>query len=177
MALEGMLLALAIFVLRVINYAVGTVRMVTIARNQRLIAATLASFEALIFAVVIANIVNDLENLLNLIAYCAGAAVGSWVGMVLEGRLIKGFVIINVFDTINGQNVAAALREAGYGVTEITGQGRDGQVVTLRSVVDKREARRVAKIVQAKSPEAFMVIEEVRGLQRGWFGVGRGKTV
>lgn len=84
MVLEGAALAIAIFVMRVITYAIGTLRMVVITRNMRFIAATFAFLEAFIFAVVIANVVQNLEDGWNLFAYCLGASVGSYLGMFLE---------------------------------------------------------------------------------------------
>jgi uncharacterized protein YebE (UPF0316 family) len=174
MTIEGLLLALAIFFMRVLNYTVGTVRLVSITRNQRLLAASLAALEALIFAVVIANIVSDLSNLLNLFAYCIGASVGSWIGMMIEARLITGYMIVNIITRIKGHELALALREAGFGVTESTGEGRDGLVTTLRSVINKREVTRLVGLVQRENPDAFIATEEARGVQRGWVASGRG---
>jgi len=177
LTLEGPLLALAILVLRIINYAVGTLRLVAIGRGLKLLAATLAAFEALIFAIVIAGVVQDLENILNLTAYCLGAALGSWVGMALEARLVKSYVIANIFSADKGRTLAEKLREAGYGVTEIIGEGRDGIVVTLRSVINKREMTRFTRLVNDVNPNAFIAVEEARGVRHGWLGTGRGKTL
>lgn len=163
------LIALTIFGLRVFNYAVSTFRLVTISRGRRFISALLAALEALIFAVVIAEIVTDLENLLNLLAYCAGAAVGSYVGMLLETRFITSFSVINVIANAEaGQRLAAALREAGFGVTTLTGEGRDGAVIALRTVVNKREAKLVHRTVREVHPEAFVTVEEANAVQQGW---------
>lgn len=177
MILEGPLLALAIFFMRVMNYSIGTLRLVAISRGRRLPAAVLAAFEALIFAVVIAGVVKDLEDIPNLIAYCLGASVGSWLGMELEARLVKSFVIANVFVAENGHTLANKLREAGYGVTEVIGEGKDGIVITLRSVLNKREMIAFNKLVSTTAPDAFVAVEEARGIRHGWFGTGRGRTL
>lgn len=169
-----LLVALAIFVMRVLNYAIGTLRLVAITNNRKLIAATLAAFEALIFAVVIANIVSDLNNLVNLAAYVLGASAGSWTGMWLESRLITGYVIVNVFAAKAGHEIATALRDAGYGVTEVIGEGRDGTITTLRSVIDRRDTRKLTNLINSRWPDSFIAVEEARTVTRGWMGVGRG---
>lgn len=166
-----------IFLLRVLNYGVGTFRMVTIARGQRGLASVLAALEALIFAIVIASIVNDLENLPNLASYTLGAAAGSWVGMEMESRLVRSYMIINVFAAQNGDPTADKLREAGFGVTSTLSEGRDGPVLALRSVVDKRDVKRFIRTVQAHNPDAFIAAEEARGVRRGYLGIGRGKSL
>ena len=177
MELDGPLLAGLIFVLRVMNYSVGTVRLVLIGRGIRMWASLLAAVEALIFAVVIAGVVQDLENVLNMTAYCLGAAVGSWAGMELESRLVKSYVIVNVFASEGGDIIAAHMRAAGYGVTQMMGEGRDGMVMTLRSVINKREVTRLNKLINEVNPAAFIAIEEARGVRHGWLGTGRGKTL
>lgn len=174
MAPEELLLAVTIFVMRVLNYAVGTIRLVVITRNRRVLASILASVEAFIFAVVIANVVSDLENVVNLFSYCAGAAIGSYVGMVLESRLVTGYMIVNIFTGNGGHQMAVALRDAGFGVTEITGEGRDGVVTTLRSVINKRDVTHVTDVVQTINPQAFIALEEARAVKYGWLQTGRG---
>jgi len=175
--MEGLLLAGAIFVLRVLNYAIGTLRLVAISRGLRTMAAVLAAIEALIFAVVIAGVVQDLENIVNLTAYCLGASGGSWLGMELEARLVKSYVIANVFVAHDATTLTEKLREAGFGVTATIGEGRDGIVMTLRSVINKREMTTFNGIVNKVTPDAFVAVEEARGIRQGWFGTGKGRTL
>ncbi|TVR20305.1 MAG: hypothetical protein EA396_10780 [Anaerolineaceae bacterium] len=163
-----------IFVLRVLNYALGTLRLVSITRGMKTAAAALAAIEALVFAVVIAGVVSDLQNLPNLLAYCLGASAGSWVGMELESRLVRSYTIVNIFANQKGFEITEALRGAGYGVTTTLSQGKDGDVVTLRSVVDKRDVKVLVALAHDINPAAFVAVEEARGIQRGWLGVGRG---
>lgn len=166
--MEELTLAVVIFLLRVLNYSVGTIRLVAITRGLRFLASILAMLEALIFAVVIANVVSDLENIVNLTSYCLGAGVGSYVGMMLEARFVTGYSVINIISGTHGHELAVALREAGYGVTETTGQGREGSVSTLRSVINKRDIPRVTKMAQEINPDSFITIEDARTVQRGW---------
>jgi uncharacterized protein YebE (UPF0316 family) len=163
-----------IFILRVMNYAIGTLRLVSITRGRRFVAGSLAMLEGLVFAVVIAGVVNDLQNIPNLLAYCLGAGVGSWVGMELESRLVRSYTIVNVFASSGGTQITETLRNAGYGVTTTISQGRDGDVMMIRSVIDKRQVKPFTKIVENLNDKAFIAVEEVRGVERGWLGVGRG---
>jgi uncharacterized protein YebE (UPF0316 family) len=168
LTLDGLLFAGLIFVLRVFNYAISTVRTVVTARQQRVISAALAFVEALVFAVVIANIVNDLENLVNLTAYCLGASVGSYVGMVLEARFIVSYASVTIIAGETGHAIAVKLRDAGFGVTEHHGEGRDGAVTILRSTVNNRDVSQVLKLTRAVDADAFITVESARSIDRGW---------
>ncbi len=165
---EMLLLALFLFALRVINSAVGTLRLILMARGLRVWTAILGFLEALIFAYVTASIVTDFSNFPNLIAYCGGFSVGIWVGMAIEARFVVNYVKVNVIASLNGHEIAAALREIGHGVTALQGTGGKGEVVMLNSVVKRRDVPGLLQSVYAINPDAFVTLEETRSVQHGW---------
>lgn len=168
MALDAILWAAAIFLLRIINNAVSTTRVVLITRDMRMWSVVLSFIEALTFIVVIANVLKDLSNLLNLIAYCGGYSVGGYVGLVIEARFLTSYVAATIITRTGGREIALALRQRGYGVTESIGEGRDGTVSMLRSVIFRRDVGDLLRIVRDLQPEAFVSVEETHTMERGW---------
>lgn len=166
--MDALLLALLIFALRIVNSAIGTIRVVVITRDRRLLAAVLAFLEALIFAVVIANVVTDLANIPNLMAYCGGFAVGGYVGMWIEARYVVSYVTVNIITPLDGHAIADAVRGLGHGVTEIKGSGGQGAVDLVSSVVARRDVPELLKTVYHINPNAFVTLEEARSVQHGW---------
>lgn len=169
--MDSALLALVIFVLRIVNNAVSTIRVVYIARQQRIVAAVLGFIESAIFAITVATVVRDLTDPLIFIAYSGGYAVGSYLGMWLEERLVKAFMTINIVLQNGGHDLAMTLRNEDFGVTETVGEGRVGKVTMLRVTVNRRDVRRVTNIVHDKQPQAFISMEETRAIRRGYFPV------
>jgi uncharacterized protein YebE (UPF0316 family) len=165
---EVILIAAVIFLLRVFNNTLSTVRLILITRQRRLLATTLAFIESMIFVLVFANIISDLSNWLNMVAYAGGFAVGGYIGMAVEQRFITSFMTVNIITHDSGHEIALALRAQGYGVTEAFGEGREGMVTMLRSVVVQRDVPKTLKIVREVSPAAFIALEELRGVQHGW---------
>lgn len=174
MVLEGAVLAFVIFILRVINYAISTLRLVMITRNMKFFAAAFAFLEAFIFVVVIANVVQNVTDGLNLFAYCLGASAGSYLGMFLEAQFVTSYRVVNIVTHDNGREMALKLREQGYGVTESHGEGRDGQVLMLRSVVLSKDVKRFLEITKSYDENAFISIEEARMVRHGWVRSLRG---
>jgi uncharacterized protein YebE (UPF0316 family) len=168
MSLDAVGFAVLIFLLRVLNYAISTVRTVAIAKQQKLFASMLAFVEALVFAVAIANVISDLDNPLNLIAYCLGASAGGYLGMILEPRLIQSYVVVSIIAHDKAKVLAEAMREKGHGVTELTGAGRDGTVQILRSLVSSRDLKEITRITQQIDPHAFITVEDTRSITQGW---------
>jgi uncharacterized protein YebE (UPF0316 family) len=169
MTMDAILLALLIFILRVFNNALSTIRVVLITRDKRFWAAVLAFIEALTFAVVISSVVRDLTNVLNMVAYCGGFAIGGYVGMALEARFITSYIVAMIITPDKGHEIALALRSAGYGVTETEGEGRDGTVTVLRSVIKRRELADVSRRTRQLEPDAFISVVEARAIDKGWF--------
>ncbi len=165
---EAILIAVLIFALRVVNSAVGTVRLIVMARQKRGLTALLGILEALTFAITIGSVATDLSNVLNLTAYCLGFAAGGWVGMAIEARFIVSFVIVHIITRAQRGLVAAALRDGGFGVTEIDAQGLEGQVAMLHVVTQRRDIVQVRSIAETADPAAFISVEEARTVARGW---------
>ncbi|MBC7815052.1 MAG: DUF2179 domain-containing protein [Burkholderiales bacterium] len=173
---DTILLAVVIFALRLLNSAVGTIRLVILNRNRKFLAAVLAFFESLIFAITVATVVADLTNILILVAYCGGFSIGQYVGLWIEGRFITSYMSVNIVPHNGlGHNIAVALRNQGFGVTETVGMGRDGEVTTLRSVAQNKNLPHLLKIVHAADAEAFVSIEEARTVSHGWLSTDRGQ--
>lgn len=161
--------AAGIFGLRVVGNMLTTLRLVLILRARRLLSAILAIFESLIFAVALGSVVQNLNNGWNLAAYSLGFAVGGYLGMALESRLILRYVAINVISPHRAHDIAEAVRDAGFGATESWGQGATGEVGSVQIVVVHREVKQVVKLVQKVDDNAFVTFEELRGISRGYF--------
>ena len=169
MSVEVILAAGGIFLLRLVGNMITTVRLVLIVRGQRLISTLLSAIEALIFAVALGSVVSNLDNLWNLTAYCLGFAVGGYLGLTLEQHLIQRFVSVQAFSPRHAHEIAVAIRSAGYGATESWGQGADSQVGTVTAVVGHQQVNEIIKTVHTVDDQAFITLEELRGIQRGYF--------
>ncbi len=176
MALETQLLgALGIFALRILGVSISTVRMLITVRGRRLLSSFLGFFEALIFAVALGSVVSQLDNLWNLIAYCLGFAVGTYIGMLLEARFVTNFATVNVVSAQCAHQIAERVRKAGFGATEMTGQGVSGLVGAVRIVVRHRDIQRVIDCVNEVDPRAFITLDETRAVRHGYLPDGRSR--
>jgi uncharacterized protein YebE (UPF0316 family) len=57
-----------------------------------------------------------------------------------------------------------------YAVTELAARGKDGTVAVLTCSVRRRDISRVTRQAHAIDPEAFVTVEDVRPLHRGYWG-------
>lgn len=160
---------IAIFFLRVIDMSLDTLRVLFVMRGRKASAWICGFFQSALFVMAISSVLATLDNPLNIIAYAAGFATGSVVGILLEERLAIGYSHLRIISSRLGEAVAQAVREAGFAVTELPGRGKDGTVNILSVMVQRKYALRVNELVQEIDPDAFVSIEEVRAVRRGFW--------
>jgi uncharacterized protein YebE (UPF0316 family) len=163
------ILPLIIFSARVMDVTLGTLRIIFIARGKRYLAPVLGFFEVLIWIVVISQIVQNLHNAVAYIAYAAGFATGSFIGITLEDKLAIGTLIVRVIIPDTAGALIARLQAAGYGVTSVDAHGATGAVTLIYTVVLRKSLPEVTSLIHATHPNAFLSIEEVRATQAGIF--------
>lgn len=161
--------ALLIFGLRIVDVSAATLRLLFVVRGQKVLAWVSGFFQAIVFVVAISQVLTHLDNVLNMVGYAAGFATGTVVGMWLEERLAVGYAHVRVISPRQGPALAQALREAGFAVTEIAGRGRDGTVTVLNLSVTRRQVPEIRHLVTGLDPNAFITVEEIRPLRRGYF--------
>lgn len=163
------LFALLIFVLRVGDMSLDTIRVLFMVRGKKLLVWVLGFFQALIFVVAISSVLTQLNNILNIIGYATGFATGNIVGMMIENRLAIGHVLVNIISSNRGSFIAERLRASGYAVTEIAGRGMNGTVFELHASVLRKDVSQVETIVLESDPQAFVTAEDVRPVRRGFW--------
>lgn len=163
------LFALLIFVLRVGDMALDTIRVLFVVRGKKLLVWILGFFQSLIFVVAISSVLSQLNNILNVIGYATGFATGNLVGMLIENRLAIGHVLVTVISSTRGPSIAERLRANGYAVTEIPGRGMNGTVFELHASVLRKDVNQVETIVLETDPLAFVTAEDVRPVRRGFW--------
>ncbi|MBI9088227.1 MAG: hypothetical protein JEZ12_03330 [Desulfobacterium sp.] len=83
-------LPLLIFIAKITDVSMGTIRIVLISKNKRKTASILSFFEMFIWIMAISKIMNNLDNLACCIAYAVGYSIGVYIGMLIEERVSKG---------------------------------------------------------------------------------------
>lgn len=171
--------ALLIFLLRVVDVSMATVRLIHIVRGRRLVAAVIGFVEVLIWLFAVGHALQHLDSLLHIVGYAGGFGAGTYVGIWLEGHFGLGTSVVRAVSPAaesTDLGLGNQLRGAGYAVTEVEGRGRDGPVVIFNTVVPRREVAGVLKLIRQTDPDAFVTVEEVRSALGGHLQPGGRKA-
>lgn len=159
---------LLIFGLRICDVSLALLRTLLAVRNARIAVPVIGFFEVLIWIFAVGAAIRNLNSPWHVLGYAGGFAMGNVVGLWVEAKLAFGLAIVRIISRHGGVEVAEALREKGFGVTEQGGYGRDGSVEIVDTVVKRRHIPEVLAEIDRWDPHAFVLIEEPRTVRRGW---------
>ena len=171
---------LLIFAARLVDVSLGTVRIILVARGHRNMAPLVGFFEILAWLVALSQVMQHLDRPINYLAFAAGFAAGTYVGMWVETRLALGLVALRIIATDDASELIEALRKADIGVTSVAARGIKGKVRLVFTVIRRRDLRRVQELVQEFQPKAFVSVSDVRSASEGYLPgsqlAGRGRV-
>jgi len=153
------ILCLLVFVLRVADVTLGTVRTVAIVKGFVNLAMVLGFAEVTIWVVVISQVIARVhESWLLVIAYAGGFAAGNGCGILIERRLALGVAVVRIVST-EGRLIAERLREAGHRVTTFQGEGLKGPVTLVYAAGARRSIQEMIAAAKGVDPALFYVME------------------
>lgn len=168
-ATPAWLAALLIFCLRITDMTLDTLRVLFVVRGRKRLVWLLGFCQSAVFVIAITQVLSHLDTPLTVLGYAAGFATGNVVGITIEQRLALGHVRLQIISRRKGNDLAKALRDGGFGVTEMFARGKDGTVRVLTADVLRRDVNRARQLVNEADGNAFMTSEDVRPVWRGFW--------
>ncbi len=162
-------LPLLIFIFRIVDQSIGTLRLIFAAKGMKKVAPFFAFFESFIWLVAIGQIMKHLDNIYCYIAFAGGYASGNYFGILLEEKLSIGTVVIRVIPRRDTSELIKHLRDLNYGVTVVPVDGMLGPTKMLFTTIRRKEAKFVISIIKQHNPTAFYTIDEVKVVGGGYF--------
>tara|TARA_B100001248_G_scaffold253872_1_gene231606 strand:- start:464 stop:979 length:516 start_codon:yes stop_codon:yes gene_type:complete len=153
--------ALSIFLLRLLDQTLGTLRILYVNKGKPLFGAILGFIESAIWIVAISQVIQDLNDPFLIFGYALGFAAGTIMGSYIENTIAIGDIVVRIFvpKDSDSEKVAEELRTNGLGVTIINGEGMQGEVTIAWCVTPRKRLKEVMKIVSVITPDAYVTTE------------------
>jgi uncharacterized protein YebE (UPF0316 family) len=164
-------LPVMIFMARILDVSLGTIRILFIARGIKNLAALLGFFEVFIWLLVISSIMKNLASPFYYLFYAGGFAAGNFVGITIERKLRIGKVALRVITSENSDALLSYFREKGFGITVVDAQGSRGPVRILYSIIERVNLESVIEEVKRFNPNAFYLVDDVKTVSDRNFSV------
>lgn len=162
-----------IFVCKVIEVSLSSLKTVFMVKSQRLLATILALIECIIWGFVISGTIKDLgTNYMWLISYCLGYAAGWFLGSTIEAKLALGIVSVQMIipqtdlDSVEKYFIE---KELGYFISDC--RGKNGALFKVDVILPRKEARRIRKEILSVCQNKVFVINYDVPYTHGGYGI------
>ena len=156
------LLPVLIFMARILDVSIGTIRVVFIMQGNKRLAPIIGFLESFIWLVAVSQIIKNVDNLISYVAFAAGFATGTFMGLIIEEKLAIGKVLIRIITKKAATELIQFLEENNFYFTNVPAEGRYGKVNVLFSVIKRERMSLILQGIKEFNPNAFYTIESVK---------------
>ena len=159
---DWVIIPLLIFLARLLDVSIGTLRIVFIAKGDKVTAPILGFFEVLIWIIAIGQVINNLNNPVAYLGWSLGFATGNYIGLRIEQKLAMGQVVMRVISPEPVYEVMNELEKLKYRTVILDAESGEGKMNVLFSIVKRKDIEKIVLIIREKMPNAFYTIEGVQ---------------
>ena len=163
-------LCIKIFLVRIIDVSLGTVRTIFSVKAKSLIASLIGFIEVTIWFLIVREALNsDSNSIWGTLSYAAGFATGTYIGGMLSKKFINGNLGVQIITDDTNENMITTLRKEGYAVSVIDVKGQDNDNKYMLFVeITNRNFDHLKKIVKSIDNKAFIVVNETKFVHNGY---------
>lgn len=170
--MELLFLCIKIFLVRILDVSLGTVRTIITVKGRRVLASLVGFIEVFVWFLIVREALNtDETSLWIAISYSLGFATGTYVGSVLSDVFISGTLGLQIITSKEDEEMVRILRENGYAVTvvDVRGMEENKGKFMLMIEIDKKKLSHLKNLIKSLDPKAFIIVNETKYVQNGYF--------
>lgn len=156
-----------IFLSKVIENSLATLRLIVVANGKKLLGAILQFIIALVWVVVTgAVVVNVHKDPFKVIFFALGSFVGSYIGSIIEEKMALGSNMLTVIiEEKKAMSIVFKIRSDGYQVTTIPAEGLTSKKTILIIVISRKERKKLIQLIQKLDKQALIVSETAKPIK------------
>lgn len=158
-----------IIIINVVYVSLFTIRLLFVMKGQNVLASLLSVVEVFIYLMGLHIVLENIDEVQNLIAYCIGWGSGVYLGSKIEQWIALGYITVQVVIEGTEENVPVLLREKGFGVTSWEAEGRDGSRIVMLVLAKRSNEKKLLKAIEEIVPKAFVISYEPRYFRGGFW--------
>lgn len=166
------ILCIKIFLVRILDVSLGTVRTLITVKGKNFLAACVGFIEILIWFVIVKEALNTSENSIFIAAsYALGFATGTYLGGIISKKIIHTDLTVQIISP-KAEELAATFRNRNYAVTLLDIEGREkvGNKKMLILSINEKKLDNIRKITRNIDNKAFVFVNETKYVFNGYSG-------
>ena len=161
----NILIYIAIFVFKIIEDALATLRLIVVSNGKKKLGAILQFVVTLIWIILTGTVLTGLQkDIFKAIAFAFGALFGSYLGSVLEEKMALGTNVFMVeVNNDKANNLIKVLKNENFRISKIK-SGNDGKIILMITGA-RKQTNKVVSIIQKVDNKAIILSEKVKIVQ------------
>ena len=153
-----MLIYIGIFVFKIIEDALGTLRIIVVSNGKKKLGAFLQFLNALVWVLVTGTVITNInKDPLKIVFFALGSLVGSYVGSLLEEKIAMGTnVIMTETSQVNAERIKLQLRK--YKITDI----KQNNSTLIMITCPRKKSEKVMAIIRNYDKDCEIITEKVK---------------
>lgn len=157
-----MLIYFLIFISKIIENALATLRLIVVANGKKLLGAILQGIVALVWIFVTGIVIIDVnKDPIKIIIFCVGSIVGSYLGSLLEQKIGMG---TNMIMCVIKEQYENDIKEKLENYQIITLCEKDKNYSILFIVMRRKETREISTIIKNIDNNAILISEKIKSI-------------
>lgn len=158
-----------IVIMNIVYVSLFTIRIILVMKARRLLAAFISMFEVFIYLYALNIVLSNIDEPLNLAAYCIGWGAGVWLGIKIDEWIALGYTTLQIVVDYESIMLPITLRDKGFGVTSWLAEGKDGTRLVMQVLAKRNQEKRLMQLIQELAPKAFVISYEPRTFRGGFW--------
>lgn len=161
----NILIYIAIFVFKIIEDALATLRLIVVSNGKKKLGAILQFVVTLIWIILTGTVLMGLQkDIFKAIAFAFGALFGSYLGSVLEEKMALGTNVFMVeVNNDKANNLIKVLKNENFRISKIK-SGNGGKIILMITGA-RKQTNKVVSIIQKVDNKAIILSEKVKIVQ------------
>lgn len=159
---------LLIFLARVTDVSIGTLRIILVSKGQKALSALLGFIEVSIWLLAITQVMQHMDNIVCFLAYGLGFGMGNFVGIMIEEKIAMGLQAVRIITQNTLDILPMAIRDAGFGATVMRATGGRGEVNIIFSIIPRKKVKELLKMIYEIDPNIFISLQDIRSVNSGF---------
>lgn len=157
----NILIYFIIFIFKVTENTLSTLRIIVVANGKKLLGAILQGMIALVWAFSTGLVVVDvLKDPFKVIAFTFGSLIGSYIGSLIEEKIAMGTNMLTaVVDKNLSNKIIKALKKQKHEVVVLNGKRKDELKNILIIMVKRKKRQDVIKLIKNIDYNSTIIVE------------------
>lgn len=165
--MSTLLLCLKIFLARILDVSISTVRTVYVLKGKTVVVAILAFLEITIWFLVAREALNvEKASFWIVLSYAGGYTTGTIIGTNISKKFIKGNLGLEVISTKITTDNLQMIKNEGFGVSSIN---MNEEKIMLILQINKKRLDDCISLIYSLDPDAFITVNETKFVYNGFF--------